>query len=350
VISWLFLAKGYDIVALLAKGDGMRRREFITFLGSVAVALPPAARAQQPVRMRRLGVLMAQLASEPEWQKRLTVLHDRLRELGWHDNTLRIETRWGGGNVEDVQKYAAELVALAPDAIVAAGSPPVAALQHATKTIPIVFVAVPDPVGAGYVASLARPGGNMTGFTFFDYSISSKWLELLKDIAPSIKRAAVIRDPTIAAGVGQYGVLQAIAPTFGIEVNPIGVRDRAEFEVAIAAFAERPNGGLIVTAGALPVVHRSLIISLAAKLRLPAVYPFSFFATDGGLIAYGPDTVDPYRRAADYVDRILKGEKPADLPVQAPTKYELVINLKTAKALGLDLPATVLARADAIIE
>jgi putative ABC transport system substrate-binding protein len=241
-------------------------------------------------------------------------------------------------------------VALAPDAIVAAGSAPVAALQRATSTIPIVFVAVPDPVGAGYVASLARPGGNITGFAFFDYSISGKWLELLKDVAPSVKRAAVIRDAGIAAGAGQYGVLQAVAPAFGIEVTPAGVRDPSEIEAAIAAFAEGADGGLIVTGNAPAVVHRSLIISLAAKHRLPAVYPFRFFVTDGGLISYGPDTVDPYRRAAGYVDRILKGEKPGDLPVQHPTKFELVINLKTAKALGITMPPSLLARADEVIE
>ena len=271
--------------------------------------------------------------------------------MGWTDGrNVRIDIRWGAGDADRIRKYAAELVALAPDVILATGSAAVGPLLQATRTVPIVFVHVADPVGAGFVESLARPGGNATGFTTFEYGMSGKWLELLKEIAPGVTRAAVLRDPAIAAGIGQFGAIQSVAPSLGVEVSPVDVRDAGEIERAVAAFARAPNGGLIVTASALAIVHRDLIITLAARHKLPAVYFARYFVTGGGLISYGPDLVDQYRRAAGYVDRILKGEKPADLPVQAPTKYELVINLKTAKALGLDVPPTLLARADEVIE
>jgi putative ABC transport system substrate-binding protein len=271
--------------------------------------------------------------------------------LGWTvGRNVRIDYRWGGGDAERIRGYAAELVALAPDIILASGGVTMAPLQQATRTVPIVFASVIDPVGAGYVASLARPGGNATGFTQFEYGISGKWLELLKEIAPGVTRAAVLRDPATAAGIGQLGAIQSVSPAFGVEVSPIDVRKAGEIERAVAAFARGSNDGLIVVPAALAIVHRELIITLAARHRLPAVYPLRFFVTSGGLIPYGSDSIDAYLRAAGYVDRILKGEKPADLPVQAPTRYELVINLKTAKALGLDVPATVLARADEVIE
>jgi putative ABC transport system substrate-binding protein len=274
-----------------------------------------------------------------------------LQQSGWTDGrNVRIDTRWAAGNIDDMRKYAAELVALAPDVILASGSSTVGPLQQATRAVPIVFVQVPDPVGAGFVDSLARPGGNATGFTLFEYGISGKWLELLKQVAPHVTRAAVLRDPLMAAGSGQLGAIQSVAPSFGVELTPLGVRDAGEIERGITAFARGSNGGLIVTASTLATLHRELIITLATRHKLPAVYYFRFFATAGGLISYGPDPIDPFRLAAGYVDRILKGEKPADLPVQAPTRYELVINLKTAKALGLEVPATVLIRADEVIE
>jgi putative ABC transport system substrate-binding protein len=274
-----------------------------------------------------------------------------LQQLGWTvGRNVRIDYRWAAGDAERIRRYAVELVALAPDVILAAGGAVVAPLLQATRTVPIVFAQTPDPVGAGFVASLARPGGNATGFTIFEFGISAKWLELLKQVAPAVTRVAVIRDPFIYEGMGQFGALQAVAPSFGVEVNPINVRDASEIEHAVSAFARASNGGLIVTGSALAVVHRDLIIAHAARHRLPAVYPVRFFATGGGLISYGPDSIDPYRRAAGYVDRILKGEKPADLPVQAPTKYELVVNLKTANTLGLNVPPTLLARADEVIE
>jgi putative ABC transport system substrate-binding protein len=274
-----------------------------------------------------------------------------LQQLGWAEGrNLRIDTRWGGGDAERSRRYAAELVALAPDVILAAGASALAPLLLATRTVPIVFTIVADPVGAGFVDSLSRPGGNATGFLMFEYSLSGKWLEVLKQIAPGVTRAAVIRDPAISAGTGQFGVIQSVAASLGVEVSPVNVRDAVEIERAIAAFARSPNGGLIVTASALSAVHRDLIITLSARHKLPAVYYERYFVGAGGLISYGPDFVDQYRRAAGYVDRILKGEKPADLPVQAPTKYELVINLKTAKALGLTVPDAVLARADEVIE
>ena len=328
----------------------MRRREFILALGGAAVAWPLAARAQ-PERMRRIGVLMNLAADDPESSARLTAFLQGLQQLGWTDGrNVRIDTRWAAGDADRYRKSATELVALMPDVILATGTSAVAPLQQATRTVPIVFVQVIDPVGAGLVASLARPGGNATGFTLFEYGMSGKWLELLKEIAPRVTRAAVLRDPASAPGIGQFAAIQAVAPSLGVELSPVDVRDAGEIERAVTAFARSPNGGLIVTASPSAAVHRELIITLAARHKLPAVYPFRYFVTGGGLISYGPDIVDQYRRAAGYVDRILKGEKPADLPVQAPTKYELVINLKTAKALGLTVPPTLLARADEVIE
>jgi ABC-type uncharacterized transport system substrate-binding protein len=330
----------------------MKRREFITLIGGAAAAWPLAARAQQRERMRRIGVLVSSLAADdPEWQARGNAFVQGLQERGWADGrNVRIEYRWGLGDQDRQRKYAAELVALAPDVILAAGSIAVASLQQLNRSVPIVFANVTDPVGGGYVATLARPGGNATGFTTFEYGMSGKWLELLKQIAPSMTRAAVLRDPAIASGIGQFGAVQAVAPSLGVELSPVDVRDAAEIERAVTSFARFSNGGLIVTGSVLAAVHRKLIIALAARDRLPAVYPYRYFATSGGLISYGPDTIDPFRRAAGYVDRILKGEKPADLPVQAPTKFDLVINLKTAKALGLEVPPSLLARADEVIE
>ena len=329
----------------------MRRREFISLLGGAAAAWPLAARAQQPERMRRIGVLMSVAADDPEGQARIGAFLQALQQLGWTDGrNVRIDTRWAAGNADDVRKYAAEFAALVPDVILGPGSFTVGPLLRATRSVPIVFVHVPDPVGAGFVDSLARPGGNATGFTQFEYSTSGKWLELLKEIAPGVTRAAIIRDPDITAGIGQFSAIQAVATSLGVEVNPVSVRDDGEIERVIIAFARGANGGLIVTGSALAQVHRKLIIALAARHKLPAVYFERFFVTNGGLISYGPNLRDQYRRAAGYVDRILKGEKPADLPVQASTKYELVINLKTAKALGLDIPPSVLARADELIE
>ena len=301
--------------------------------------------------MRRIGVLLPAAADDPEFQARVGAFLQGLAQLGWTiGRNVRIDTRWAAANAADIRRHAAELAALAPDVILAAGASTVGPLLQATRTVPIVFPIVVDPVGAGFVDSLARPGGNATGFMAFEYSLSGKWLELLKQIAPGVTRAAVLRDPAIAAGIGQFGAIQAVAPSLGVEVSPVNVRDAGEIERAVAAFARSPNGGLIVTASALANVHRDLIITLAARHKLPAVYFERYFVAAGGLISYGPDFVDQYRRAAGYVDRILKGEKPADLPVQAPTKYELVINLKTAKALGLDVPPSVLARADEVIE
>ncbi|MET0706691.1 MAG: ABC transporter substrate-binding protein [Tardiphaga sp.] len=329
----------------------MRRREFIALLGGAAVAWPLAARAQQPERMRRIGVLMNLAADDPEGQARLTAFLQRLQQLGWTDGrNLRIDYRWGTGDADRYGRYAAELVALAPDVILAPIAAVVVALRRATRAVPIVFVQVTDPVGAGLVESLARPGGNATGFMNYEYGLSGKWLELLKQIAPRVTRAAVIRDPTEATGIGQFAAIQSMAPSLGVVISTVNMHDAAEIERVVAAFARGPNGGLIVPGATLATLNRELIITLAARHRLPAVYSNSIFVTGGGLIAYGPDRVDQYRRAAGYVDRILKGEKPADLPVQAPTKYELVINLKTAKALGLEVPATLLARADEVIE
>jgi putative tryptophan/tyrosine transport system substrate-binding protein len=329
----------------------MRRREFITLLGAAAVAGPLAARAQQTERMRRVGVLNTLAADDPESPVRVAAFEQGLQQLGWRaGDNVRIDYRWGAGDADRIRRYAAELAALAPDVILTTGSSGAGPLLQATRTVPIVFVVVPDPVGAGFVDSLARPGGNATGFLMFEYGISGKWVELLKQIAPAVTRAAIIRDPTITAGIGQFGAIQALAESLGVEVSPINVRDAGEIERAIVAFARSSNGGLILTASALAVIHPELIITLAARHKLPAVYFERFFVKGGGLISYGPDFLDQFRRAAGYVDRILKGEKPANLPVQAPTKYELVINLKTAKALGLEVPPTLLARADEMIE
>jgi putative tryptophan/tyrosine transport system substrate-binding protein len=327
----------------------MRRRDFITPLGGAAALWPLAARAQQPKPMRRIGALMNLAADDPEAPGRVAAFAQGLGELGWTiGRNVRIDARWAAGNADNFRKYAAELVALAPDAILATSTPAVAALQQATHTVPIVFVLVIDPVGGGLVANLARPGGNTTGFTVFEYGMSGKWVELLKEIAPGVRRVAVLRD--LAIGIAQLAAIQAVAPSFGVELSVIGVREADEIESAVAAFARSSNGGLIVTTSTSALIHRELISTLAARHRLPAVYPFRYYVTAGGLISYGPDSIDPYWRAASYVDRILKGEKPADLPVQNPTKYELVINLKTAKALGLDVPPTRLARADEVIE
>jgi putative ABC transport system substrate-binding protein len=329
----------------------MKRREFITLVGGAAVAWPLAARAQQPERVRRIGVLMPFAADDPEAQARVAAFAQGLAQLGWIiGRNVWIDTRWATANAADIRKYAAELVALAPDVILAAGGATVPALLQASRTVPIVFTQTPDPVGAGFVESLARPGGNATGFTLFEFGISAKWLELLKEIAPRVTRVAVLRDPANPAGIGQLGALQSVAPSLGVELSAVDVRDAPEIERAVTAFARGSNGGLIVLSSALAIAHRELIIALAARHKLPTIYPARYFVNGGGLICYGPDTIDPHRRAAGYVDRILRGEKPADLPVQAPTKYELVINLKTAKALGLTMPPSLLARADAVIE
>jgi putative ABC transport system substrate-binding protein len=330
---------------------GIGRREFVTLLGGAAATWPLAARAQQPDRMRRIGVLMNLAADDPESQTRLSAFAQGLQQLGWTvGQNVRIDHRWGGGNADIMRKYAIELVALAPDVILAHSSAAVAPLLQATSVIPIVFTIVADPVGAGYVDSLGRPGGNATGFTNFEYSIAGKWLELLKEIAPGVTRAAVLRESAIAAGPAQFGAIQAVAQSIGVELRPVEVRATDEIERAITAFARGSNNGLIVTGSPAAVVHRQLIVALAARHRLPAVYNTRIFVAGGGLICYGPDFVDQFRRAAGYIDRILKGEKPSELPVQAPTKYELAINLKTAKALGLEMPASVLARADEVIE
>jgi putative ABC transport system substrate-binding protein len=324
------------------------RREFIALLGGAA-AWPLAARSQQGERVRRIGVLMNLTADDPEAQLRNAAFLQGLQQLGWFaGRNLRVDSRWVGGITDRFREYAAELVALGPEVILAVSSPSVAALQQATRTIPIVFVNVADPIGAGFVGSMARPGGNATGFTVFEYGMSAKWLELLKQVAPGVTRVAVVRDPTNAAGVGQFGAVQSVAPSLGVELNSVAVSDSADLERGVMAFAREANGGLIVLPGGSVVSHRNLIIALAAKYRLPAVYPYRYYA--GGLLSYGPDAIVPFRRAATYADRILKGEKPADLPVQAPTKYELVINLKTAKAIGLTVPPSLLARADEVIE
>jgi putative tryptophan/tyrosine transport system substrate-binding protein len=326
------------------------RRNFLATLGGVA-AWPLAARAQQREKLRRIGVLMNLAADDAEGQARLAAFLQGLQEAGWAvGQNVRIDLRWGAGDPDRFRKQAAELVALTPDVVLASSLPVVGPLLQATRTVPIVFVQVVDPVGAGLVASLAQPGGNATGFTNSEFGIAAKWVELLKEIAPGVTRVAVLRDAASSSGIGQFGAIQSVAPSFGMELTPIGVSDAGEIERAVTAFARASNGGLIVTPVTLSIVHRDLIITLAARHRLPAVYGLRPFVTSGGLISYASDTISPYRRAASYVDRILKGEKPANLPVQSPTKYELVINLKTANALGLDLPATVLARADEVIE
>jgi putative ABC transport system substrate-binding protein len=331
--------------------DQLNRREFITLLAGTA-AWTLAARAQQPERMRRIGVLMTLAADDPFGQAQVAAFQQALQQLGWSDGrNVQIDIRWDESDAERARRYAQELVALAPDIFVANGTLSTTALQNVTRTLPIVFAVVSDPVGAGFVDTLSRPAGNITGFMSFEYGFSGKWLELLKQIAPQVTRAAVIRDPAFVAGIAQFSAIQAVAPSLGVEVIPIGAHDIGDIERAVEAFARSPNGGLITTGtAALPADTRDLIITLAARHKLPAVYGSRHMVTTGGLVSYSPDFLDQLRRAAGYVDRILKGEKPADLPVQAPTKYELVINMKTAKALGLDVPATVLARADEVIE
>jgi len=328
------------------------RRKFIAALGGTTLAWPLAARAQQGERMRRIGVLMPYAANDRFGQAQEAAFLQALQQLGWTDGrNVRIDTRWAAGNAANARRrYAAELVALAPDVILAGGAAGLGPLLQATNTVPIVFAIVPDPVGAGYINSLSRPGGNATGFVMFEYSLCGKWPELLKEIAPSVTRVAVLRDAAITSGIGQFAVIQSVAPSVGLEVRPINMSDAAEIERAVAAFARSANGGLILTASALSGFHRDLIITLAARYKLPAVYQERSYIAAGGLISYGPSYVDQFRRAAGYVDRILKGEKPADLAVQAPTKYELVINLKTARALGLTIPDKLLATADEVIE
>jgi putative ABC transport system substrate-binding protein len=330
--------------------DTLRRRDFVALFGG-AVAWPAMAGAQQAERVRRIGVLMNIAADDPDARANNAVFLQVLQQLGWTDSrNIRIDTRWAGGDAANLRKHAVELATSAPDVIFASGTAATAALLQATRSVPIVFTIVADPVGAGFVDSLARPGGNATGFMEFEYSLSAKWVELLKQIAPQVTRAAILRDPALSSGIGQFAVIQSVAPSVGVEVSAVNMRDAAEIERAVTAFARFGNGGLIVTSSALAVRYRELIIALAAKHKLPTVYYRRYFATSGGLISYGYDLVDQFRRAGGYVDRILKGEKPADLPVQAPTRYELVINLKTAKALGHVVPPSVLARADEVIE
>ena len=328
----------------------MTRRELIALLGGTAATWPLGARAQQPERMRRVLVSIAE--NDPEGQTRLAVFKQAMQQLGWSEGrNLQIIPRWGAGEADSIRRYAAELVALSPDVVLASAGSIVGALQQASRTVPIVFVTTIDPVGGGWVESLSRPGTNATGFASFEFSMSGKWLELLKEIAPGVKRVAVVRDPSVPAGSGGLAAIQTVAPSLGVELTPVGVRDAGEIERAIAAFARSSNGGLILVGPTSSVRrHFDLVVALAARHRLPAVYPNRLFVTGGGLISYAPDSVDQYRRAAGYVDRILKGEKPSELPVQAPTKYELVINLKTAKSLGLTVPPTLLARADEVIE
>ncbi len=345
----------YDLV-LGHTGKGrkaMRRREFLTLLGSTATAWPLGASAQQSAqpwdRMWLVGILEGISADTPNAKARHTALLEGLGQLGWTPGrNLKVEVRWGGGDQAATQKYAAELVALAPDLLVAGGGYATEVLVKTTHTIPIVFVIVPDPVGAGFVESLSQPGGNATGFMMFEYNLCGKWLELLKDIAPNVTHAVVLRDAGTAAGIGQFAVIQSVAPSVGVEVSPIDLRGPAQIEKVIATFAQRPNGGIILTAGVTGAANVNLVIAAAARYKLPTV--FIQRVVSGGLIAYGPNFVNQYRRAADYVDRILKGEKPADLPVEAPTKYELAINLKTAKALGITVSASLLGRADEVIE
>jgi ABC-type uncharacterized transport system substrate-binding protein len=329
----------------------MKRREFITLLGGTVAAWPVAARAQQPERMRRIGVLLPAAADDAVFQTRMAVFLQELALLGWTvARNLSIDIRWATADAAEIRRHAAELAALAPDLILATGDSTVPPLLQATRTVPIVFPVVTDPVGAGYVDSLARPGGTATGFMVFDYGLSGKWLELLKEIAPNVTRVAVLRDSANPSQTAQFGAIQAVAPSLRVEVIPINMRDAGEIEQSVETFARSPNGGLIVTAGSAAVRHRDLIVTLAARHKLPAVYWERFFVAAGGLLSYGPDLIDNYRRAAGYVDRILKGEKPADLPVQAPTKYETTLNLKTAKALGLDVPDKLLVAADEVIE
>jgi putative tryptophan/tyrosine transport system substrate-binding protein len=329
----------------------MRRREFISLLAGAACGWPLAARAQQGGAMRHIGVLIPSPSDDGEFQARLAAFLQGLQQLGWTDGrNIRIDTRWGTRDADRTRKNAGELVALGPDVVLALTSAAVGALLEVTRTVPIVFAIVADPVGAGYVESLARPGGNVTGFTGFEYALGGKWLELLKEIAPRTARVAVLRDSAIAAGPAEFGAIQAVAPSLGVELRPVDMRNASEIERAITGFAASSNGGLIITGSAAATVHRELIIALAARHRLPAVYYSRYYVTGGGLISYGPDFRDQCRRAASYIDRILKGEKPADLPIQQDTRLELVINLKTAKALGLEIPSSVLARATEVIE
>jgi ABC-type uncharacterized transport system substrate-binding protein len=329
----------------------MRRREFITLLTGTTVMRPIAAWAQQREQIARIGVLMSAASEDPEGQARTAAFRQDLQKLGRTEGqNVRIDVRWAGGDAALDRRFATELAALAPDVILATASQTVAALQAVTRTVPIVFAHAVDPVGAGFVDSLARPGGNATGFVLFEYGMGAKWLELLKEIAPNVTRVAVLRDPAIAAGTGQFGAIQSVAPSLGVELTPVNVRDPGEIERAISAFARSSNGGLIVTAAPLALFHRDLIVTLAARHKLCAVYSVRPFVTAGGLIYYGTDIYDLYRRAAGYIDRILRGEKPSDLPVQAPTKFETVINIKTAKALGITMPASLLTRADEVIE
>jgi putative ABC transport system substrate-binding protein len=330
----------------------MRRREFITLIVGMTAGWPFAARAQDTARTRRIGVLMNRAADDPDGQARLTAFLKRLQQLGWRDGgNIRFDTRWGADELDRERKYAAELVALTPDVLLASGTLSTGELQHVSGALPIVFVAVTDPVSAGFVDSLARPGNNVTGFMLFEFSLSGKWLELLKQMAPNVKRVAVLRDPAITSNMAEFATVQAMAQSLGVvEVSAISMRDAGELERGVVAFARSPNGGLLLTTNASVSVHRDLIIRLADQYKLPAVYPYGYMVSSGGLVSYGPDIVDQFRRAAEYVDRILKGEKPADLPVQAPTKYELAINLKTAKALGLTVPQALQASADEVIE
>ena len=329
----------------------MRRRDFITLLGSTVVTWPLAARAQQREPMKRIGILLPAIADDPVFQARLAAFYQELALLGWSiGRNLRIEPRWATANTAEIRRHAEELAALAPDVILATGDSTIPPLLQATRTVPIVFPLAGDPVGAGFVDNLARPGGNATGFMLFEYGMGGKWLELLKEIAPNLTRVAVLRDPTSPSQTAQFGAIRAVAPSVRVEVIPVSVRDAGEIERAIADFARSPNGGLIPASSAVALRHRELIVTLAARHKLPAIYWERFFVTGGGLISYGPDLIDNYRRAAGYVDRILKGEKPADLPVQVPTKYEMVINLKTAKALGLTVPPSLLAQANEVVE
>ena len=328
----------------------MKRRDFLASVGGAAT-FAFAAGAQQAERALRVGVLMNQTADVPNARARYSAFIDGLGQLGWADGrNVTLDVRWGAPNAERYRKDAIDLVAQKPNVILASSGATMPALAQATRTIPIVFLLMPDPVGSGFVESLARPGGNATGFTPFEFGIGGKWLELLKELAPTVSRAAVLRDPADPAGIGQFGALRTAAPTVGIEVHPIDVRDPAAIERGITAVASTGNGGIIVTGSTPASAHRKLIIDLAARHRLPAIYPYRFYAADGAFVVYGPDQIAQYREAASYIDRILRGEKPADLPVQAPTKYELIVNLKTAKALGLEVPLTVLARADSVIE
>ena len=329
----------------------MKRREFITLIGGAVAASPLVARAQQSRSVRRVAVLMNTTADDVEGQERIRAFLQRLHGLGWTEGqNVHVDTRWASGTAGGYRKSATELVELKPEVILANGTPAVAPLLEATGTIPIVFVSVIDPIGAGFVASLAQPGGNATGFTIYEYSMGGKWLEVLKEVAPHLTRAAVLRDPGVASGLGLFGAAQAVAPSLRMELTPVDVRDAGGIERGVTGFASSSNGGLIITGSAAALGHRDLIIGLAARYRLPTIFPGRVWVTQGGLVSYGPDQIDPYRRAAEYVDRILKGERPSDLPVQAPTRFELVINLKTAKALEITIPQSLLARADEVIE